>query len=201
VNALVAPTREGLFRVLAVAAHSFERANVPYVVGGGLAAEAYGLRETINDVDLFVRPVDAPRAGEALERDGFYLWVEDPRWLYKAIIEGVTVDVIYESTGLVHVSDETFQRARLVPIDHTRVPIMPPEDLFVMKAAAATPAAPKHWLDAISLLANQAMDWDYLAQISARNPHKIFNALVHASQDGVPVPSAVFVRLSESLSM
>jgi len=192
-------TRECLFRVLEVASRALEQAGIPFVVGGGLAAEAYHLRETVNDVDLFVRPIDAPRALTALEQAGFYVWVEDPRWLYKALKDGVSVDLIYESTGVVHVGDETFQRARWMQLDHTRLPVMPPEDLFVMKAAAAVPSAPKHWLDAVSLLASEPMDWEYLTSRAARNPRKVLQAIVHAYEDGAPVPSFVFVRLAQEL--
>ncbi|MGH2457328.1 MAG: nucleotidyltransferase [Chloroflexota bacterium] len=192
-------SRPSLFHILSIAAEALRAAGVPFVVGGGLAAEAYHLRETVNDIDLFVRPVDAPRALSGLASQGFRVWIEDPRWLYKALKDDVTVDVIYESTGVVHVGDETFQRARWMEIDHTRLPIMPPEDLFVMKAAAATPSAPKHWLDAVSLLASQPMDWDYLAFRAARNPRKVLQAIVHAYEDGVPVPSFVFVRLAQDL--
>lgn len=194
-----APTREALFQVLAQVARAFEENVVPFVVGGGLAAEAYQLRETLNDIDLFVKPIDAPHALRVLAKAGFYVWIEDPRWLYKGIKDEVTVDIIYESSGLVHVSDETFQRARSVQIDGTRVPIMPPEDLVVMKAAAASPQAPKHWVDAISLLASQSVDWEYLASLAARNPRKVLQAVLHAYDDGVKVPSFVFVRLAQDL--
>lgn len=192
-------SRQALFAVLEQASQALERRGISFVVGGGLAAEAYHLRETVNDIDLFVRPVDAPRTLGTLAENGFYVWIEDPRWLYKALKNSVTVDVIYESTGVVHVGDETFRRARWMTIDHTRLPIMPPEDLFVMKAAAATPSAPKHWLDAISLLASEPMDWEYLTSRAARNPRKVLQAIVHAYEDGVPVPSFVFVRLAQDL--
>jgi len=193
-------TRRALFTVLAKAARVLQEDDILFVVGGGLAAEAYRLRETVNDVDLFVRPIDAPRARRALESHGFRVWIEDPRWLYKASADGVLVDIIYESTGIVHVGDETFRRARRLRIDDLSVPVMPPEDLFVMKAAAATPSAPKHWLDAISLLETQPMDWDYLAERAAGNPKKVLRAIMHAYDDGVPVPSFVFVRLARDLT-
>lgn len=194
-----APTREALFCVLALVTRTFNQHGVPFVVGGGLAAEAYQLRETLNDIDLFLKPIDAPHALKVLGDAGFYAWIEDPRWLYKGIKDEVTVDLIYESSGLVHVSDETFRRARHVQVDDVSVPIMPPEDLIVMKAAAATPAAPKHWVDAISLLVSQPIDWDYLASLSTRNPRKVLNAILHAYDDGVKVPSSVFVRLAQQL--
>jgi len=194
-----APTREALFQALATTATALERENVSYVVGGGLAAEAYHLRETINDIDLFVRPIDAPKAISVIASVGFYTWIEDPRWLYKGIKNEVTVDIIYESTGLVHVGDETFRRARRIEFDHTIVPIMPPEDLFVMKAAAATQSAPKHWLDAVSLLASQPMDWQYLVNLASHSPRKVLQAILHAYREGVQVPSFVFVQLAGDL--
>ena len=194
-----APTREALFRALATTSSALDRQNVPFVVGGGLAAEAYHLRETINDIDLFVRPIDAPRALRAIAGVGFSVWIEDPHWLYKGTKDEVTVDIIYESTGLVHVGDETFRRALWIQFDHTTVPIMPPEDLFVMKAAAATPSAPKHWLDAVSLLASQSMDWQYLVNLASHSPRKVLQAILHAYREGVHVPSFVFVQLAEDL--
>jgi predicted nucleotidyltransferase len=197
--AQVPPKREGLFKVLVDAVSALDKGGLRYVVGGGLAAEAYHLRETLNDIDLFVRPVDAPTARHVLANAGFYVWIEDPRWLYKGLKDNITVDVIYESAGLLHVSDETFRRARMIPIEGAMVPVMPPEDLFVMKAAAANPAEPKHWLDAISLLASQPMDWQYLAEISTPSPRKVLRAILHAYDEGLQVPSFVFVRLAEAV--
>jgi predicted nucleotidyltransferase len=194
-----APTREALFDTLAQVTRAFEEHGVPFIVGGGLAAEAYHLRETINDIDVFVKPIDAPAALRVLTEAGFHTWIEDPRWLYKGIKDGTTVDIIYESSGLVHVGDETFRRARRLDISGIQVPIMPPEDLIVMKAVAATPAAPKHWVDAISLLVSHPIDWEYLAGLSTRNPRKVLNVILHAYEDGVDVPSFVFARLAQQL--
>lgn len=194
-----AATHQLLYRVLADATQTFDHARVPYVVGGGLAAEAYGLRETLNDIDVFVRPIDAPSALRALESVGYYGWIEDPRWLYKATKDTVTVDIIYQSAGLVKVSDETFRRARLVEIGGVTVPVMPPEDFFVMKAVAATPAAPKHWRDAISLLVTQSIDWDYLSSLTTSRAWKILPAIIQAYDEGVQVPSPFFVGLARDL--
>lgn len=188
-----------LYRVLVDSAEILERAGIPFVVGGGLAAEAYHLRESLNDIDVFVRPTDAPAALAALDEAGYYGWIEDPRWLYKTLKDEVTVDIIYESSGLVKVSDETFQRARHISIGGRQIPIMPPEDLFVMKAVAATPGAPKHWLDAVSLLTTQKMDWEYLARLSRQHARKVLPAIVHAYDEGVQVPSLVFVQLARDL--
>lgn len=194
-----AANREDLYRILVDSTQTLQLSGIPFVVGGGLAAEAYGLRETLNDIDTFLRPTDAPAALGALQRAGYHGWIEDPRWLYKAIKGGVTVDIIYESSGLVKVGDETFRRAHWLDIDGVSVPVMPAEDLFVMKAVAATPAAPKHWLDAVSLLSSQNMDWKYLAKLSERHARKVLPAIVHAYDEGVQVPSHVFVQLARDL--
>lgn len=194
-----AVSHQALYRILVDSADIIGRSGVPFVVGGGLAAEAYHLRETLNDIDVFVRPKDAPAALRALQEAGYYGWIEDPRWLYKAMKDGVTVDIIYESSGLVKVGEETFERARRVLIGGESVPVMPPEDLFVMKAVAASPAAPKHWIDAVSLLTTQPMDWEYLAKLSRRHARKVLPAIVHAFDEGVQVPSLVFVQLARDL--
>lgn len=194
-----ATSHQILYHTLVDAAEVLESAGIPFVVGGGLAAEAYHLRETLNDIDIFVRPKDAPAALRALGEAGYYGWIEDPRWLYKVMKDGVTVDIIYESSGLVKVSDETFERARRVSIGGASVPVMPPEDLFVMKAVAAKPGTPKHWLDAVSLLSTQQMDWEYLAKLSRRHARKVLPAIVHAYDEGVQVPSLVFVQLARDI--
>lgn len=194
-----AATRQVLYRVLADALQTLSHARIPYVLGGGLAAEAYGLRETLNDIDAFVRPVDAPAALRALDAAGYYGWIEDPRWLYKAIKDTVTVDIIYQSAGLVKVSDETFQRARRVDIGGIIAPVMPPEDFFVMKAVAATPGAPKHWLDAISLLVTQPIDWEYLSHLSTGHAGKILPAVIQAHDEGVQVPSRFLIQVTRDL--
>ncbi len=191
--------REALYRLLAEVVAIFEASAVPYVVGGGLAAEAYHLRETFNDVDVFVRPIDAPRAGQALARAGFRTWIEDPHWLYKASREGATVDIIYESMGLVHVGDETIRRAQVVSLHGVAVRVMPAEDLFVMKALAATPEAPKHWLDAIHILTTQPLDWDYLVSRVSHNPRKVLRAIVQGYEEGAQVPAGALVKLVKRL--
>ena len=191
--------REAIYAMLAEVMRIFESANLLYVVGGGLAAEAYHLRECANDVDLFVRTVDAPRAGEVLSRAGFRTWVEDARWLYKASRDGVTVDVIHESKGLVRVGDETMRRARLMSIHGVLVRVMPPEDLFVMKALAATSRAPKHWLDAVHLLTTQPMDWAYLVSRVGQNPRKVLRAIVQGHEEGARVPAEALIELVRRL--
>jgi len=191
--------REAIYRLLAEVVGIFEAAGVPYVVGGGLAAEAYHLRETANDVDVFVKPVDAPRAGEVLARAGFRTWIEDAHWLYKASREDATVDVIYESMGLVHIGDETIRRAREMTMHGVLAKVMPPEDLFVMKALAATPSAPKHWLDAIHLVTTQPMDWDYLVSRVAYNPRKVLRAIVQGYEEGARVPAGALIKLVKRL--
>jgi predicted nucleotidyltransferase len=191
--------RERIGSVLVLVADALESCRLEFVVGGGLAAEAYGLRQSRNDIDVFVRPIDAPPARNALASRGFHVWIEDPRWLYKAKLDDVVVDIIYESAGLVHVGEDTFQRARRISLGNVTVPVMPPEDLFVMKSAAASPMAPKHWSDALLLLESQPMDWEYLTAIAGRNARQVLRAIVQAHDDGVPVPSFVFVRLAHAL--
>ena len=53
------------------AAAALREADVPFLLGGGLAAWARGGPETVHDLDLMVRPEDGERGLKALEEAGF----------------------------------------------------------------------------------------------------------------------------------
>lgn len=71
-------------------------AEIPFVLGGGLAAWAWGGPGTGHDLDVMVRPEDAERALEALEAAGMRTEKPPEGWLYKAWDGDVLVDVIFQ---------------------------------------------------------------------------------------------------------
>ena len=85
-----------------------------------------------------------------------------PSWLYKAIRNGVLVDVIFRSSGGVYLDAEMLARGQRRDYRGTDALLMSPEDLLVVKAMAATEETPHHWYDALALIARRDLDWDYV---------------------------------------
>ncbi len=146
---------------------ALNRASVPYLIAGGLAAKMYGKRRTTHDIDLFVKPSDARRVMEVLGEAGFETEIAFPDWLYKAFKQDVMVDIIFRSEGNITLDDETLGRARPMEYRGRTVPVAPPEILMMMKIFALhdTHAASthwRHWRDAVSILRNVPLDWDFL---------------------------------------
>ncbi|HEX8855208.1 MAG TPA: hypothetical protein VF752_06365, partial [Thermoleophilaceae bacterium] len=70
-------------------------ADVPFLLGGGLAAWAHGGPESCKDVDLIVREEDAEAALDALGQAGMRPERPPEGWLLKAHDGDVLVDLIF----------------------------------------------------------------------------------------------------------
>jgi hypothetical protein len=104
-------------------------ADVPFLVGGAYAFACYtGIARHTKDLDIFVRPPDARRALQALQRAGYRTELTFPHWLGKAHHGGDFLDVIFSSgNGLCTVDEGWFEHAvegevlgepaRLVPVE------------------------------------------------------------------------------------
>jgi hypothetical protein len=114
------------------AAAVLQRAEVDFMVGGGLAAWAHGGPPTTWDVDFMLRPDDATAASAALGEAGMRL--EDPpeHWLLKAYDEEVLIDLIFEPSGL-PITAEELARAETLDVCAMRVKVMALEDVFATK--------------------------------------------------------------------
>jgi hypothetical protein len=99
-----------LIETMKRAAAALRAAELPYVLGGGLAAWARGGPPTEHDVDFFVREADAERALSILEETGMRPERPPEEWLLKAWDGDVLIDLIYRpATG--PVDDGLFERA------------------------------------------------------------------------------------------
>src|SRR5437763_275812 len=83
--------RTTFVRVLRLAVRAMDRADVAYLLIGGVAGSAYGRPLSTLDIDLFVRPDEAEKALHSLKSLGFDTQRTAPHWLYKAYMEGVVV--------------------------------------------------------------------------------------------------------------
>ena len=186
-------------RVLGRVVAAVDGAGIPYVLIGGLASSVLGRARHSTDVDLFVRPEDGNAVLQALERDGFATERTNPHWIYKAFLDGVLVDVIFKAKGDVYLDDDMLARAPTREFHGQRVRVVPPEDLVVIKAIVHDEETPRHWHDALGVLAAGATDWEYLVRRAAKSPTRIMSLLLYAESIGLVVPPAVLRRLADTI--
>jgi predicted nucleotidyltransferase len=151
---------EVLLDTLKHAAAALREADVPFVLGGGLAVWARGGPETEHDVDFFVKAEDAERAVQALDGAGFRTEEPPEGWLYKGYRNGVLVDLIFDPSGLV-VDDDFLERAERLEVHAVRMPVMRAEDVLVTKLLAMR----EHHMDydrvlEIARTVREQIDWD-----------------------------------------
>jgi hypothetical protein len=112
------------------------RADVPHLVGGAYALTHYtGIARHSKDLDIFVRPADAPRALDVLNRAGFRSEMTFPHWLGKALHGDDFVDIIFSSgNGLCTVDDRWFAHAVPGLVLGEPAPLCPVEEILWQKA-------------------------------------------------------------------
>lgn len=171
--------------------------DVQFLVMGGIASGILGRPRWTRDVDLFVRPEETGRALEALAAGGFETWVEHQHWLAKAKKHGVVVDVISRSHNDILLDDEMYARRRAALFKGRTLVLVPPEDLVVMKAVAASEDTPRYWYDAIGILGRTELDYAYLVRRArAAGPRRALSLLLYAQSMDVHVPTAPLRELA-----
>jgi predicted nucleotidyltransferase len=176
-------------------------AGVPFLFIGGIGSAVFGRDRGTRDIDLFVRPEMAKKALEALDARGFETRVEYEHWLYKAHKDGVLVDVIFRSSRDVLLTEEMVERARMMPFRGREVPVAPPEDLVVMKAIATSEDTPRYWYDALAIIAQTELDWEYLVtRAKQHGARRVLSLLLFADSLDLVVPPDPVERLYEATS-
>jgi predicted nucleotidyltransferase len=191
--------QESVNRVLADAVAAFERAYVPYVLIGGLASAVHGRPRTSRDIDVLVRHEDAKRALAALGDAGFETEETNPQWIFKATKDDVQVDLIFWLKGDIYLDDEMLERSEERDIDGVRVRVIPPEDLIVVKAVIHDEQTPRHWGDALGVIADSELDWDYLARRARKGARRVLALLLYAQSNDLVVTDETVRALFDSL--
>ena len=188
---------ETFLRVAGEAIGAIERRNIPYAFIGGIASALHGRPRWTHDVDLFVRPQDADAVLDALGEEGFAIQRTDPFWLFKGIKEGVLVDVIFRSTGDIYLDDEMLERSSVEVFKGIKMRVVAPEDLVVIKAVVHDEKTPRHWFDALGIIARADLDWDYLVRRARRAARRVAGLLLYAQSNDLLVPPAPLRSLLE----
>lgn len=133
-----------LLETMKKAAGALQEAEVPFVLGGGLACWARGAAKTEHDVDFLVKPADAERAQQALAAAGMRTEHPPEGWLLKAFDDnGVLVDLIFEPQGG-PIDDEILERAEQLEVHAMRMRVATLEDVLVQKLLALTEQDPDY---------------------------------------------------------
>lgn len=136
------PTFEEMLDAMKAAAGALQQREIPFVLGGGLAAWARGGPRSEHDVDFMVKEEDADRALEALAEAGLKTEKPPEGWLYKAWHEnGTLIDLIYQPSGG-PITDETIARAPLLEVAALRVHVFTLEDVMATKLLALNEQEP-----------------------------------------------------------
>jgi predicted nucleotidyltransferase len=190
---------ETFLRVAGEAIGAIERKGIPYAFIGGIASALHGRPRWTHDVDLFVRPQDADAVLEALAEEGFAIQRTDSFWLFKGIKEGVLVDVIFRSTGDIYLDEEMLERSTIEEFKGVRMRVVAPEDLVVIKAVVHDEKTPRHWFDALGIIARTDLDWDYLIRRARRAVRRVASLLLYAQSNDLLVPQSALRDLLEMI--
>jgi hypothetical protein len=164
------PELEEVLETLKKCAAALRDAGIRYMLGGGVAAWARGGPESIHDVDLMIKPVDADRALEILADAGLKSERPPEEWLVKAWDENVLVDLIFQPRGM-EIDDGSFERAEVLNVNSMEMPVMALEDVISTKLLALN----ERWLDYDQLLhiaraCREQIDWDEVRRRTAESP-------------------------------
>jgi len=178
---------------------SFEENELPYALIGGIACRGLGRPRITHDIDLFVAPEDAMWALEILKERGFTTEKRDPAWLFKAWKNNILVDLIFKSSGDIYFDDEMQKHVQRVPFKDHFINSISPEDFVVIKAAVHQEHIPHHWHDALAVLTEGNLEWEYLVKRARFSPRRVLSLLIYAQSNDIAVPMEVIQTLYRKL--
>ena len=184
---------------LGEAVEALEREEIGYLLIGGLASAVLGRPRWTSDIDLFVKREDAKPALDALARAGFETEETNPEWIFKARKNGIPLDLIFWLLGDIYLDDEMASRARDGEFGGVRARVMAPEDLIVVKAVIHDEQTPRHWHDALGIIAGCDLDWDYLAHRARKSVRRVLALLIYAQSNDLAVTDETIASLFEAV--
>jgi hypothetical protein len=161
---------EELTQTFKKSAAALKGADIPFMLGGGLACWARGGPETGNDLDYFVKPEDAENALDVLASVGMRPERPPEDWLLKAWDGDILVDLIFHPLGM-EITDETLAHAEQLNVAAIWTPVMPLDDVITTKLNALN----EHFLNYEGLLGiarslREQIDWEQVRSRTAESP-------------------------------
>lgn len=152
------------------AAAALRKAEIDFMLGGGLAAWARGGPPTDHDVDFYVRQEDAERGLGALVEAGMRAELPPEEWLYKAYDGPVLVDLIFRPAGG-PIGEEHFERADTMEVAAQSLLVASIDDVLITKLLALTEQEPDFGpvLELARSLREQ-VDWDFVRTRAGCSP-------------------------------
>jgi predicted nucleotidyltransferase len=194
------PTEDDLLATLHDVARALDEDGVDHLLMGGIGAYSHARPRVTEDIDVFIRPGDVERVRRALSDAGFEVVDHDPAWLVKGWKRGVLVDVIFRSTGGIYLDDEMLRRCQIGEYKGIRLPLIAPEDLFIIKALTASESNPQHFYDALGIISRCELDWAYLLRRARQfGPRRVLSLLLFAESVDLVVPSDAVTALFEAV--
>jgi len=152
------------------AAAALRKAEIHFMLGGGMAVWARGGPPTDHDVDFYVREEDADRGLEALVGAGLKPEQPPEEWLYKAYDGPVLVDLIFRPAGG-PIGDEHFARATELEVLAQTLLVASIDDVLVTKLLALTEQEPDFGpVLAVARALREQIDWDFVRTRSGSSP-------------------------------
>lgn len=185
--------------VLRDAVNALDEHRVAYVLIGGVGSAALGRPRWTEDIDVFVAPIDADRALEALAGAGFDTERTNEHWIFKAAKHGIVVDIIFKTVGETYLDDEMVRRSRKATFLGLDVRVAAPEDQIVIKAIAHDEPSARHWNDALALIASCEIDWAYLLDRAMRGARRVLSLLIYAQSSDLVVPTWPIAHLYRAI--
>ena len=183
-----------LIETMKRASAALAEAEIPAMIGGGLATWARGGPPTDHDVDFYLREEHAESALEALTEAGMTPSTPPEGWLLKAHDGDVLVDLIYRPAGG-PITDEHFERATAMELMAQPVLVASVDDVLTTKLLALSEQEPdfRTVLELARSLREQ-IDWDFVRGRTDGSPFAAaFFTLVH-SLGIAPQPVAPALR-------
>jgi predicted nucleotidyltransferase len=181
--------------VLGESIRVMEDSGFPYVVFGGIASSVWGRPRETHDIDFFIQPQHADGTLQAFKGAGFDTLVKDPQWLYKAAKDKALVDIIFRSQGGIYLDDEMVARAVMKEYKSQAVKLIPAEDLLVQKAVVYEEEVAHQWFDAVAIVSQPQLDWDYLVRRAVHGTKRVLSLLIYAQSNDQFVPNEVVRKL------
>ena len=160
-----------LLAAMKKAAGVLQQADVPFMLGGGLAVWARGGPQTEHDVDFYVKEHDAERGIAALADAGFRTEQPPEGWLLKAYTDdGTLVDLIYEPASG-PIGDEHFERAEELEVMALRIKVASLEDVLTQKLLSLKEQQPDFGpVLEIGRAVREQIDWDEVRERTSESP-------------------------------